>query len=314
MCLYPKLIKNPKYLPNKKNKGIIPKCEDERTRYVAIGCGHCIECMQQKARGWKVRLCEEFKVNKYSYFVTLTFSNEQLQKLCEEAQTKECNAIAGIAIRRFLERWRKKHGRSVRHWFVTELGHTNTERIHLHGIMFCEESMTNEQLESIWQYGWTDTGKYCNEKTINYITKYITKIDTDHKGYVPQVFCSAGIGKAFTDKYKRLHIYEYTKGNTNETYRLNNGSKLSLPIYYRNKLFTEEERELLWRDRLDKHTIYVRGIPCRKINTIEGRDRYEQVIRQAQKENEAMGYGSRSNEWKKKDYNITLKMLNSQKK
>ena len=50
MCLYPKLIKNPKYRPNKKNNYNPPTCEDDRVLYVPVGCGNCIECRNQKNR------------------------------------------------------------------------------------------------------------------------------------------------------------------------------------------------------------------------------------------------------------------------
>ena len=59
MCLYPKLILNRKYLPNKKNGGTPPKCPDERLRYVTAACGKCYECRKQKARGWLVRMEED---------------------------------------------------------------------------------------------------------------------------------------------------------------------------------------------------------------------------------------------------------------
>ena len=50
MCLYPKLIKNRRYVPNKKNGGIPPQCPDERLRYITAACGKCMECRQQKQR------------------------------------------------------------------------------------------------------------------------------------------------------------------------------------------------------------------------------------------------------------------------
>ena len=53
--------------------------------------------------------------------------------------------------------------------------------------------------------------------------------------------------------------HEYKKGETIETYRLRNGAKINLPIYYRNKLFTEKERELLFIDKIEKGIIYVLG-------------------------------------------------------
>ena len=39
MCLYPKMIKNPKYLPNKKNNNNPPEITDERVKWVTIGVG-----------------------------------------------------------------------------------------------------------------------------------------------------------------------------------------------------------------------------------------------------------------------------------
>ena len=48
MCLYPRLIKNPKYKPNKKNGGKVNPPLDYRTMYVPIGCGVCMECCKKK--------------------------------------------------------------------------------------------------------------------------------------------------------------------------------------------------------------------------------------------------------------------------
>ena len=53
MCLYPKLIKNRKYIANKKNGGAIPPVTDLRVIMVPVGCGKCIECLKQKGREWQ---------------------------------------------------------------------------------------------------------------------------------------------------------------------------------------------------------------------------------------------------------------------
>ena len=120
MCLYPKLIKNKKYLPNKKNKGNVPIPPDERVLWVPVGCGKCIECMKQKARAWQVRMLEEIKITKNGKFVTLSFSNEDFLKLADEVKIKSEkhifeNEVATLAMRRVLERWRKETKKSVKH-------------------------------------------------------------------------------------------------------------------------------------------------------------------------------------------------------
>ena len=192
MCLYPKLIKNKKYLPNAKNGGNVPIAKDERVLYVPVGCGRCFECRRQKRREWQVRLTEEIKHNNTGLFVTLSFSEEALDDLEKKIKWDNsyyirCNEIARYAVRHFLERWRKKFKKSVKHWLVTELGQKNTERVHIHGLLFTNES--KEVIEERWSYGNVWVGEYVNERTINYIVKYLSKSDGVHKNYVPR--CSS---------------------------------------------------------------------------------------------------------------------------
>lgn len=319
MCLYPRLIQNPKYKPNKKNGGHPPKPKDKRLNAVAIGCGKCIECRKQKANEWRVRLSEEIKHRQYKYFVTLTFSQENLEKYEYLAAEKnggeiEENEVATIAIRRFLERWRKLYGESTKHWLITELGHDNTERLHLHGIIFTTPQKIRN-LEKIWGNGWVHIGTYCNTKTINYIVKYVTKIDNDHKEFNGKILCSPGIGdNYFTNgkkgKERKTEIpilNTYNKTNTREYYKLPNGQKTSLPIYYRNNIWTENQREQLWLNRMDEGKIYVMGTAY-DITTEKGRQTYIKALKTAQKNNIKNGYGKI--EWKAKDYQKSLKYSN----
>lgn len=302
MCLFPKLIKNPKYKPNKKNNYNPPTCIDERTMYVPIACGVCMECMKKKSREWQIRLNEELKTTNYknAHFVTLTFSNEELQKLCEEKKSEESNYIATIAVRRFLERYRKENKKSIKHFLITELGGEHTERIHLHGILWGDK----EKIEKHWKYGYIDFGKYVNQKSINYIVKYITKIDTKHKNYKPIILCSKGIGRIYIEKPISQQNY-YNENETNENYRLPTGEKIALPIYYRNYIYTEEEREKLWLKKLDKQERWILGQKI-DISTQKGIEMYNNILKNAQKKNKKLGYGDDSKDWEKKSYNVTI--------
>ena len=161
MCLYPKLIPNKRYLPTKKNGGVPPVCPDERLRYVTAACGDCYECRRQKQRQWVVRMSEERRQTPNAYFLTLTIDDKSYKQLKQKYKLKDDNDIATKAIRLCLERIRKKTGKSVKHWFITELGHEKTERLHLHGIVWGlgnGEKITKPIV----------TGK----QTVNYITKY----------------------------------------------------------------------------------------------------------------------------------------------
>ena len=57
--------------------------------------------------------------------------------------------LATKAIRLCLERVRKQTGKSIKHWFITELGHEKTERLHLHGV-FEGNRVANAVNGSLW--------------------------------------------------------------------------------------------------------------------------------------------------------------------
>lgn len=312
MCLYPKLIDNPKYKPNKKNGGIIPPVSDERVKLVPIKCNRCIECRKAIARDWQMRLHEEIKKGAKAQFVTLTFNTESIKKLQEleiekktrhgvkyKLQIKELdpydqdNALAAKAVRLFLERWRKTTGKSVKHWFITELGGGKYEHLHLHGIIWT--TANKAFIEDRWQYGhvWAGHEKhgivvnYVNSQTVNYITKYVHKVDERHKMYKPAVLSSDGIGKDYVNKHDRRH--QYKPKNTIEYYKTPTGHKLALPVYFRNKLFTEEEREKLWVEKLDKQIRYVCG---EKVSIKDGYQHYDELVKWHRARNERLGYGN----------------------
>lgn len=299
MCLYPKLMFNKKYTATKKNKGKVPNYKDSRTLYVPIGCGKCIECLKQKANGWKIRLHEEFlNSSNQACFVTLTFNNDKINELSTKYEIQDPtqnNEIPIKAVRLFLENWRKSNKKSVKHWLVTELGHKNTNRIHLHGIIWGDP----EEIKKHWKYGWIYIGQYVNAKTINYIIKYITKIDNDHKWFHPKILCSPGIGSNYINTPNRKYK-SYNGEKTDQSYDFKNGKKGALPTYYRNKIYSEDEREQLWINRLNKEERWVRG---EKISIKNGLEKYYKARDWHRNINRQMGYGGESQE---EEYNQKL--------
>jgi len=279
MCLYPRLIKNRKYIANKKNGGVIPAILDKRVLTVSAGCGKCIECKKQKCREWQVRLNEEIRNNNKAEFVTLTFSDQSIKELIqiinkgsEQLDGYDLdNEIATLATRRFLERWRKKNKTSVKHWLITELGHNGTENIHMHGIIW---SKNKEEIINTWKYGHVFIGTYVSEQTINYIVKYVNKIDQQHTEYNSKILCSPGIGKNYINRIDS-NKNKYKENKTDESYQTRTGLKLALPIYYRNKIYTEEQKEKLWIEKLDKETRYICG---EKINITENEEIYYKTL------------------------------------
>lgn len=299
MCLYPRLMENRKYKSNKKNGGVIPTVKDERVKWVSVGCGKCSECMGQKKREWQTRLNEEIRHDNKAIFVTLTLSNESYENLNQEIADYASgyirdNLIATLAVRRFLERWRKQTKKSVKHWITTELGEENG-RIHLHGLIWGEK----EKIEKHWQYGHIFMGEWVNEQTVNYIVKYLMKLNPKFKEYTPKILTSKGIGKNYLDR-EDSEKNKYKSEKTNELYKTRSGIKLPLPIYYRNKIYTDEEKELLWIEKLDKMERYVKG---EKIDISENEKEYEEVRDYYRLKDKRLGFGDDSIDWNKKKYN-----------
>ena len=91
----------------------------------------------------------------------------------------------------------------IKTWCVTELGE-DRGRIHLHGIFFGNQAA--ELAIEKWKYGFVFIGTYVNEKTINYISKYMLKDDLNNREFTGKVLTSAGMGKQYFEKIGRAHV------------------------------------------------------------------------------------------------------------
>ncbi|AXH76120.1 MAG: replication initiator protein [Microviridae sp.] len=329
MCLYPKLIRNKRYVINQKNGGLVPPVYDTRVLVVPAICGKCMECRKQKAREWQIRLMEDIKTNRNGKFITLTLSNESYKELYEtgkiirknkltgikeELNIKDLegydidNSIAKVALRRFNERYRKLTGKAIRHFVITELGSNGTENIHMHGIIWTDKQ--REEIADIWKYGfiWMGYNKmsgienYVNEKTINYIIKYIHKQDKKHPQYISKVLTSAGIGGT----YNELKRHEFNEDKTKETYVMKNGREGAIPTYYRKKMWNDEEREALWLHKLDKQERWICG---ERVDISKGEEEYYKLLEYHRKRAQKLGYADNSKEWEKNKYEMERREL-----
>lgn len=172
-----------------------------------------------------------------------------------------------------------------------------------------------EEIEKHWKYGYVWRGNkkgeitenYVNEKTINYIIKYVHKTDEDHQYYKPIILTSAGIGKGyFTREDSQLNQFNNEK--TREFYRTRTGHKLNLPIYYRNIIYTEEEREKLWLQKLDKQERWIMGEKI-DVSSEEGETIYQKTLQYYQEKNRRLGFGNDEIDWDKKEYEEKRRIL-----
>ena len=125
--------------------------------------------------------------------------------------------------------------------------------------------------------GYCYNGKYCNEKTINYVSKYMTKKDMDNPEYTGKVLCSPGLGAGYIKRIGKRH--EWNEENTKEDYYTRQGTYIALPKYYKYKLFTEEQREQLWIYRENSGEKFVRNFKI-KITDEESEEYYNTLKKQ----------------------------------
>jgi hypothetical protein len=189
----------------------------------------------------------------------LTISPEGLKEIEKKTGLKweeNPNEIAAKGLRLFLERVRKETGKSIKHWCVTELGEKN-DRIHFHGIFFGQKSA--ELIKKHWKYGFVFIGGYCNSKSINYMTKYMLKVDIKHPTFKQIVLASAGIGAGYLNRIDYLWQKQNYKNINVATYTFRNGTKMAMPKYYKNKIFTDKERERMWINNLNRGLLWIYG-------------------------------------------------------
>ena len=115
---------------------------------IQVPCGNCVECLEKKRSEWSFRLQQELKVSDSAYFITLTYSEENLP---EELSKEHCQ--------KFLKRLRKQNDKyttkKLRYYLAGEYG-DKTKRPHYHMIVF---NLAKILLSSINDYVDTETGE-----------------------------------------------------------------------------------------------------------------------------------------------------------
>lgn len=144
---------------------ISPLSLKQKDKRVVVPCGKCNFCLQAKRSEWTFRLKQELKVCSSAFFLTFTYSDDNLPLRGDVA------TLVKSDVQKFMKRLRKVcPGVTLRYYFVGEYG-TNTERPHYHSIMFNLPPGREHDLEKIWNLGGVFVAP-CNGATIHYTTKY----------------------------------------------------------------------------------------------------------------------------------------------
>lgn len=222
-CLFPY------YRDTWKDEGA-PKRQAER--WQPVPCGKCPECLKRRSAHWAFRMSQEQKNWKYSYFVTLTYDNEHLPITPNKLMTlkKEDYQL-------FFKRLRKNSQTKVMFYIAGEYG-GKTHRPHYHAIIFSNKEITDFILKA-WYYGavyFGDVQDASVRYTVGYLEKGgMVKFGDENKDDRVEEFSSMsrGIGKS----YLTPEVFRRLKSKAEAQYIWYNGHKISIPRYFKKKLF-----------------------------------------------------------------------------
>lgn len=201
-----------------------------------VPCGKCYACLSRKRNQWAFRLQKEQRYSEYSHFVTLTYDDGHL-----EYNDEGYPVVSKRDVQLFLKRLRKTYkGAKIRYFVTSEYGPT-TFRPHYHGIFFGIPGTVEDVTRGIsqaWQHGFVSVGSV-TEASINYCAKYCITKNSVPKGRAPCFSLMSrrpGLGSAALDKMREHH-----KGSLRFYCTLPGGFKVSMPRYYKEKIFSKQE-------------------------------------------------------------------------
>lgn len=234
MCMSPTVIRN-----------------SETEYHVGVPCGKCPLCIRRKASAWSFRLLEEEKVSTSSHFLTFTYDDDHVSN-----SRNGYGTLSKRDLQLFFKKLRKASSRnsgvesqsSYKYFSVGEYG-TDTRRPHYHSLLFESSGMASvvELVSKCWDKGHVYFGDV-NGASIGYVLKYMLKklnwrmgVNDDREP--PFTLMSKGIGVSYLD----LKMCEWHKSNLLMRMYVNlpGDQKLAMPRYYKDKLYSKEDRELI---------------------------------------------------------------------
>lgn len=217
---------------------------------IPVQCGKCPKCKTRRVQQWTFRLMQEKKDARTTYFVTLTYDNENVPITKNGFMTLKKKDVQDFIkrLRRNQERTKGKQYMKIgaidelkiKYYVAGEYG-SKGKRPHYHLIIF----NTHESLiKKSWNKGEIDV-QQIRSGAIPYTLKYINK--KSKKPYYFKEFdgieefsmMSKGIGDNYlTDAKIRWH-----KKNLHMSYVQYKEYKVALPKYYRDKIFVNEKEK-----------------------------------------------------------------------
>lgn len=243
VCLTPFMVDNPKLMGEK----------------IPVPCGRCPPCFGRRTSQWSFRLRVEARQHLVSSFVTLTYDPQFLPKSDNGFATLVKRDLQ-LFFKNLRQINKRKYGieKKVIYYAAGEYG-THTFRPHYHIILF---NVPNGAVLDAWTRDRSPIGHVhfgsVSDASVGYCLKYINKKLINKKRHARDdrqkefQLCSKGIGAA----YLTPQMVKWHKDDPADRclVMLEDGQKVSLPRYFREKIFNEDEKQIIF-DRMQEIAI-----------------------------------------------------------
>lgn len=287
-CFYPikayesktkKTSSGKKYISfgNNPNAGDFPEQEPWLWNRIELPCGQCTGCRLEHAKGWAVRCILEAKQWTFNYFITLTYSPENVPINTRiDTETGEVIDIMTLKkqdLQNFMKRLRRYYeyhfGPSTIRFFACGEYGEETERPHYHAILFnlpipdLEPYFVNHEhqmvwkskiIDDIWGLGITSVGEVSYQSAA-YVARYIlkkqkgpNKVDLGRADEFTLMSRRPGIAAEYYQQYKE-DIYK--NDEIIITARMDKAIGVKPPRYF-DKLYDLEEPDKLWEAKFNR--------------------------------------------------------------
>lgn len=205
-----------------------------------VPCGKCVGCYSRRQADWACRLEHEYLNSANAYFVTLTYSEDNVPT----------DGLVNVLRRRDCQLWMKRlrkriEPNRIRYFLCGEYG-SKTLRPHYHAILFNYPSDSDvfTDCADTWFYGFVKVS-LVKPVHFQYVAKYVScTMELPEvlrsKAYRPFVLCSKkpGLGS----QYLTDSMVDYHRNTLSTVYR-KNGRLSALPRYYREKIFDDQMKQ-----------------------------------------------------------------------
>lgn len=228
---------------------------------IAVPCGKCPNCAKRYASGWSFRLNTEEKYSDTAYFLTMTYSPDNVEYTPNGYKTLNKDHL-----RAFWKALRKKNSKQLKYYAVGEYG-SKTHRPHYHAILFNADLATvvgtapahalktglipmdgkTELTSNLWKHGYVTVGRV-NELSVGYALKYMLKKLTRKKhSRDDRVLEFSAMSKKLGSQYltKQARNYHISDLTGRFCLKLPNGARAPIPRYYKQHFYNSRQLEII---------------------------------------------------------------------